>query len=539
MTTAPNPITQAADILVVDDTIESLSLLTGLLTDAGYRVRPADGPQVALDSAIAHPPGLILLDVRMPGMDGFEVCRRMKQDSRTADVPVIFVSALQDTAERVQGFEAGGVDFISKPFQASEVLARVKTHLRLRAFQLHLEIMVAEQTAGLQEANAALKREIAEHERTEAFLRESEERFRALMEQSPLSTQIFRDDGQVIQVNKAWQALWGISEEVLPEVIDKYNVLEDGEAKAMGILPFIEKAFNGEDVVLPVIEYDASSTLEDMEVGGAEGKKCLVQARFYPVKNSSGEVVNVVGTEEDVTERKLAEEKVQQYQQRLKALASQLTIAEEKERRTIAADLHDHVGHSLALARMQLKSIQESASELERNILIKDVSKILLQALQNTRNLIFELSSPSMNEIGLGAAISEWLEDHIVHRSGLEIEVVDAIAPEHRKSLDENARALLFRNVRELLTNVVKHARAKKVRVHLKEDDRVITIIVDDDGVGFDPEQGTKQRGQMGGFGLFSIQERMTDMGGSFDVESEPGKGCRVELRLPVKKGEG
>ena len=105
------------DILVVDDTIASLRLLTEILSREGYQVRPADGPQVALESALAHPPSLILLDVRMPEMDGFEVCRRLKQNERTRDVPIIFVSALQDVEDRVQGFEVGGVDFISKPIR--------------------------------------------------------------------------------------------------------------------------------------------------------------------------------------------------------------------------------------------------------------------------------------------------------------------------------------------------------------------------------------------------------------------------------------
>jgi PleD family two-component response regulator len=117
-------IAQGADILVVDDEIASLRLLTEILTREGYQVRPAEGPQVALKSALAHPPSLILLDVKMPEMSGFEVCQRLKQDERTRDVPIIFVSALQDVHDRVQGFEVGGVDFVSKPLEESEVLAR-------------------------------------------------------------------------------------------------------------------------------------------------------------------------------------------------------------------------------------------------------------------------------------------------------------------------------------------------------------------------------------------------------------------------------
>ena len=156
------------DILVVDDEIPNLQLLTGLLEKEGYRVRPAEKAQTALDAALAKPPGLILLDVRMPEMDGFELCRRLKQDKRTEDVPIIFISALQDTGARIQGFEAGGVDFISKPFQEPEILVRVRTHMRLHRMQLHLEELVDERTSELNKSRVLLEQRVR-------ALRESQE----------------------------------------------------------------------------------------------------------------------------------------------------------------------------------------------------------------------------------------------------------------------------------------------------------------------------------------------------------------------------
>ncbi|MEW8055538.1 MAG: HD domain-containing phosphohydrolase [Candidatus Thiodiazotropha sp.] len=137
-------------IMVVDDTPESLKLLADLLLDEGYRVRPTNSPTLALESALDNPPDLILLDVKMPGMDGFEVCKRLKQDERTAKVPIIFVSALQEMHDRVYGFAVGGVDYITKPIQREEVLARVSTHLNLHIMQQHLSDMVEEKTYQLQ-----------------------------------------------------------------------------------------------------------------------------------------------------------------------------------------------------------------------------------------------------------------------------------------------------------------------------------------------------------------------------------------------------
>ena len=148
------PNTSSNDVLIVDDEIPNLQLLSELLGREGYQVRPANNPQLAIDSALAQPPTLILLDVRMAAMDGFEVCRRLKQDERTRDIPIIFVSALKDVHEKVRGFEAGGVDFISKPFQEAEVLARVQTHMDLRNMQLNMEEMVAKRTADLAKSEA-------------------------------------------------------------------------------------------------------------------------------------------------------------------------------------------------------------------------------------------------------------------------------------------------------------------------------------------------------------------------------------------------
>ena len=137
------------DILIVDDESTNLKLLCELLGREGYWVRPANSPHLAIESALGQPPKLILLDVMMPDMDGFEVCKRLKQDERTRDIPIIYISALQDLKNRVRGFEAGGVDFISKPIQNEEVLARVRSHLELRNMQLNLEKLVSERTAEL------------------------------------------------------------------------------------------------------------------------------------------------------------------------------------------------------------------------------------------------------------------------------------------------------------------------------------------------------------------------------------------------------
>ena len=142
------------DILIVDDQLATLKVLTSILTEQGYRVRQAISGPLALKAVQKSPPDLILLDILMPDMDGYEVIERLKADEGTRDIPIIFISVLCDIQDKVKGFAAGGVDYVARPFQEEEVLARVETHLALRAMRKQLE-----------EKNARLEQEITERKK--------------------------------------------------------------------------------------------------------------------------------------------------------------------------------------------------------------------------------------------------------------------------------------------------------------------------------------------------------------------------------------
>jgi serine phosphatase RsbU (regulator of sigma subunit) len=132
-------IRQPAGILVVDDTPANLQVLAGMLKDRGYKVRPVPSGKLALQAAQRDPPNLILLDINMPEMNGYEVCQRLKADDTLKGIPVIFISALTEQLDKVKAFAMGGVDYLTKPFQMEELHARVETHLKLRRLQIELE----------------------------------------------------------------------------------------------------------------------------------------------------------------------------------------------------------------------------------------------------------------------------------------------------------------------------------------------------------------------------------------------------------------
>jgi len=154
-------LTKPSDILIVDDTLANLRLLTGLLMQEGFSVRPVPDGRLALKSALAQPPDLILLDIMMPDLSGFEVCAELKAHEATRHIPVIFISALNEVFDKVHAFAVGGVDYITKPFQTEEVLARIKTHLSLKASQKRLH-----------EQNIQLQQEIQERRQAENALQQ-------------------------------------------------------------------------------------------------------------------------------------------------------------------------------------------------------------------------------------------------------------------------------------------------------------------------------------------------------------------------------
>ena len=172
-----------ANILIVDDTPDNLRLLMNILAKQNYNVRLAPNGPRALSTVEALPPDLILLDIKMPNMSGYEVCERLKADDRARDIPVLFLSALDEMEDKLKGFEVGGVDYITKPFQTQEVLARVRTHLKIQQLQRQFQ----EQNTLLDEQNA---------------------RFRALSE-ATFEGIILHDNGQILDVNQRIEEIFG------------------------------------------------------------------------------------------------------------------------------------------------------------------------------------------------------------------------------------------------------------------------------------------------------------------------------------------
>jgi PAS domain S-box-containing protein len=221
----------------------------------------------------------------------------------------------------------------------------------------------------------------------------------------------------------------------------------------------------------------------------------------------------------------VAAQQLEELQARLGSLAAELSLAAERERRRIAVEIHDRISQSLAIAKMRIASMRQHASEPNGPVM-DEVVRLLEQTLEDTRSLTFELSPPILYELGLIAAL-QWLGEQVEKRHGLRV-VVDGNCPPG--ALPQDLRVMLFQAVRELLMNVVKHARATTARVSCRVIDRAARVTVADDGVGFDPSRLSAYGPGQAGFGLFSIRTRIEQLNGRFVISSIPGEGTRVTL---------
>ncbi len=207
----------------------------------------------------------------------------------------------------------------------------------------------------------------------------------------------------------------------------------------------------------------------------------------------------------------------------LRQLASEVCLAEERERRQIAEDLHDHLGQGLALIKMRLQRLRGDAVLSGHDRALDELVSLSDQAIRYTRGLTFELSPPVLYELGLGSAL-DWLAEEVGRKHGLKVAVTDdGLTP-----LPDDLMVMFWKSARELLHNVVKHAGAGRVDVTLAVHDGRVALSVSDDGHGFDFDQARGRAG--GGFGLFSIEERIRQLGGVMTVDTRPGEGTRVLL---------
>ena len=294
-------------ILLVDDTPATLLVLMNLLTEQGYVVNPAEEGALALTFTESVLPDLILLDVRMPGMDGFEVCARLKRNPRTRDIPVIFLTSSDQPDDKVRAFQCGAVDYISKPFEAEEVLARIDTHLVLARLRKGLEETVRERTAELVKTNARLEEEVLERVNVEKNLRASERRFSMAFHASPIPLSVTSLDGRrFLLANGEFARFTGYSDaELLERRATELNLWSD-RAAFEGLIAQLREGGHVRDTEGSMLTKggERRAVLFSMDLIEIDDRECILFAAF------------------DITERKQAQEAERRLTRELRALSN-------------------------------------------------------------------------------------------------------------------------------------------------------------------------------------------------------------------------
>ena len=339
------------EVLIVEDTPASLKLLSDLLTDAGYSVRQAPNGELALWTAQSRPPELILLDIRMPGIDGFEVCRRLKESPELRQVPVIFLSAQHDTDDKVRGFALGAVDFIAKPFQAEEILARTDAQVRLGRAQLalaaeraHLEQRVCERTAELAELAASLEREVERRRANEDTLRLAARVFAATQD----AIVIADAGGTIVATNPAFTAISGYdSEEMVGRHVSTLQTVQHNSSAYQAMMAALagHGHWSGEMLARRKNGATFPGLLSVSTVAGADG-----------------EVENYIVVFMDITERKAEQHMIDflSYHDALTGLPNRLLARQCFEEAQAAAQRNGQCVAVMCLDLDRFKSVNDS-----------------------------------------------------------------------------------------------------------------------------------------------------------------------------------
>ncbi|MCK9375377.1 MAG: response regulator [Syntrophobacterales bacterium] len=428
-------------ILVVEDSATQAERLRLILEQQGYRVAAARNGREALSAMAREKPQLVISDIIMPEIDGYQLCRLIRADRDLKHTPVILLTALSDPADVIKALECGADNFIVKPYDEPNLLSRI--HL----FETNRDLRNLEAV------------------------------------QPPLEI-VFQ--GQKYLVNS-----------------DRLQILN-----------------------LLLSTYEAAVAQNTQLLQTQQQLQRLTEALEDQVNQRTAAL------SEEVAVRRRAEEALRASEQNLRFLSSQLLTAQEQERRRLSLELHDELGQSLILLKLQLRNIERNLPpdqvQLRQDSL--DGLHFIDEIIENVRRLSRELRPSMLEDLGLSSALRQ-LTGEFSRRSGLEIaaqveEIDDLFSPD--------AQINIFRIFQESLTNIGKYAHADRLLVAAKKQDGQVQFLVEDDGDGFDLAQVKTRDPGHKGLGLTAMAERVRMLGGALQISSREGVGTQISFTIPT-----
>lgn len=502
-------------ILAIDDNEINLVLLNQIfkLYYTDFQFLQATSGKEGIEMALTQNPEIVLLDILMPEMNGYEVCEILKSEEVTRHIPILMISALgQNPMERTKGLNAGADAFISKPFSQDELRAQIDVVLRIK--------------------------------KVEDLLRKRNESLELLIKNQ--ANKFLQTEERFLQISEhALEFFWevdskGIFTYVSPVIEKIFDVKTDQIVGEKSYLELFQLNTDASKKSTIETSFTAHSSFKDceIEIKLKNRRKIWLAVSGFSVFNKSGRFYGFRGVSYDITKRKKAEialkqslKQIKNYQKKLKKLNTEVTLAEEKERRRIAENLHDSLGQTLSLAFIKLSSIVNEDYSPHVKKVINEISELLNKAISESRTLTYDLSPPILYELGLIPAF-KWRLQQIQEKHGIETRL---IGEDSKVDIRKEFNIFLYRIVTELLNNAIKHAKADLIELEVRKEKKFYYITVRDNGIGF-KKQLSKKATMKGGFGLLSITERLDNIKGHVEIESDVGQGTKATVIIPISE---
>ena len=511
---------------MVDDQPAKLLSYEVILSELGENLIKATSGREALEQLLKNDVAVVLMDVSMPELDGFELAEIIRQHPRFQKTAIIFISAVHlSDMDRLKGYERGAVDYISVPVVPEVLRAKVGIFVELHR-----------KTHQLESLNRELERRV--EERTEELGRRAE----ALQ---LVNTELARRNQEMAALIKTAPAMIfsngpdGSSEYISERFFD-YTGTSPGSANGLGWLACVHPD-DFEKTQHQWLECMQSGENYDNELRlrGTSGDYRWFRCRAVPIRDDQGSIVRWYGTCSDIHDSKLLEESmrinaaelermVEERTNELRRLSSRLLTLQDEERRRVAREIHDGLGQELVAAKMLLDANLHGKSKLRKEETVTQASELLDGVLQQVRTLSHLLHPPLLDQIGLFPAI-RWYIDGIKARSG--IETFLEVAPAEFPRLTPDLETGIFRILQEALTNIFRHSEAKQCWITISEHEGTIQIQVRDNGKGIKPEIAQLRPGAIG-VGIGGMMQRARELGGELQISnSAPGTLVNVVIR--------
>lgn len=464
-------------VFVVDDAPENLMIMEAILAN-DYSLKLFSDAKDALDYAFAYPPDLILLDVMMPEIDGFESCRRLKANPKLADVPVIFISAKNDVENEKLGFTVGASDFIHKPISAPVLTARVKTHLKIKFM---------------------LDRQMTMRKQAETALDELSQLNQSIIAEADSGVMVFNNDGECILANEAAARIIGGSLEQLRQT----NFRENQSWRSLGLLKAAEEALQ-----------TGNTQKINAPVHTSYGKDFWCMASIGRINRKEGMPYLLI-VFSDISANKEIERKI-------------ISISEETKRR-VGQELHDDLGQHLTGIAFQSKVLSQRLTN-QNHPDAADAAKIttlINEAISKTRGMAHGLYPVELEEMGLRMMLRQ-LVDNVESLYQTQCEFIC----EEDCEIDAPLAAInLFRISQEAISNAIKHSKATKITLKLISQPKLTTLEIADNGcgIGHSDKLVTKS-----GLGMHTMRYRASLLGADLRIDTVVTGGTSILISLPI-----